>query len=136
MSTPKSQLASRIESNTAKIGILGLGYVGLPLAAAFIEAGFPVLGFDTDEQKIEHLAKGRNYLKHLGQEMTERMRDSGRFVATSDFSRLGEADAVLLCVPTPLGEHQEPDLTYVEVSTRQAAATLRRGQLIVAWTSV
>ncbi len=121
----------RIEDRTAVVGILGLGYVGLPLAAAFVDAGFRVLGFDTDGEKVAALGRGENYLKHLGQDMTRRMKESGRMVATTDFSRLGEPDAVLLCVPTPLGEHQEPDLSFVEHSTRLTAATLRPGQLVV-----
>ena len=121
----------KIEDRSAVVGILGLGYVGLPLAAAFVDAGFPVLGFDTDPSKIEMLAKGENYLKHLGDSMTQKLQASGRFEATANFTRLGEADAVLLCVPTPLGEHNEPDLSYVEHSTKQAAATLRKGQLVV-----
>ncbi len=121
----------KIADRTAVVGILGLGYVGLPLASAFVDAGFRVLGFDTDERKIEALARGEAYLHHLGPEMPQRMKASGRFEATGDFSRLGEPDAVLLCVPTPLGEHQEPDLSYVEVSTRQVAQTLRKGQLVV-----
>ena len=120
-----------IEDRSVIVGILGLGYVGLPLAAAFLDAGFRVLGFDTDESKIAALEKGENYLKHLGQEMTRKMRDSDRFEATADFDRLGEPDAVLLCVPTPLGEHREPDLSYVEQSTEMAARTLRKGQMVV-----
>ena len=120
-----------IEDRSVVVGILGLGYVGLPLASAFLDAGFRVLGFDTDHSKIDSLEKGENYLKHLGQDMTRKMRDSDRFEATSDFDRLGEPDAVLLCVPTPLGEHREPDLSYVEQSTEMAAKTLRKGQLVV-----
>ena len=124
-------MLEKIENRSAVVGILGLGYVGLPLAAAFVDAGFPVLGFDTDERKIESLAKGENYLKHLGQEMTRKMMESSLFEATSDFDRLNEPDAILLCVPTPLGEHNEPDLSYVENSTRDVAKRLRPGQLVV-----
>ena len=124
-------LLKQIESRRAVVGVLGLGYVGLPLASAFVEAGFRVLGFDTDPQKIEWLARGEQYLQHLGSAMTTRMRESGRFEATSDFSRLGEADAILICVPTPLGEFKEPDLSYIERSGEAIAKTLRRGQMIV-----
>jgi len=120
-----------IEDRSVRVGILGLGYVGLPLASAFLDAGFPVLGFDTDASKIDSLARGENYLRHLGQEMTQRMRDSDAFEATTDFDRLGEPDAVLLCVPTPLGDHREPDLSFVEQSTEMVAKTLRKGQLVV-----
>jgi len=122
---------SKIEDRTAVVGILGLGYVGLPLASAFVDAGFPVLGFDTDPAKVEAIARGESYLRHLGVDFVARMNATGRFHATDDFARLGEPDAVLICVPTPLGKHQEPDLSYVEGSTRQVAATLRRGQLVV-----
>src|SRR5829696_4932465 len=101
-------LQSKIESASAVVGVIGLGYVGLPLAAAFHRAGFPVLGFDVDPQKIELLRRGENYLKHLGPSLVADMRKAGRFDATADFSRLAEADAILSCVPTPLGRHLEP----------------------------
>ncbi len=120
-----------IEERSAVVGVLGLGYVGLPLAAAFVEAGFRVLGFDTDPSKIESLDRGKNYLHHLGDELTQRMKASGRFEATCDADRLGEPDAVLICVPTPLGRHNEPDLSYVEGSCRTLAPHLRQGQLVV-----
>src|SRR5206468_2151714 len=86
---------------------------GLPLAHALHKGGLPVLGFDIDATKIEALAAGRNYLVHLGDEMTRELAGSSRFSATGDFSRLGECDVVVVCVPTPLGHHQEPDLSYV-----------------------
>ncbi len=124
-------LQDKITSRRAVVGVLGLGYVGLPLASAFVEAGFPVLGFDTDPTKIEQLARGEQYLRHLGAAMTERMKASGRFEATTDFSRLGEADAVLICVPTPLGEFKEPDLSFIERSGEAIAKTLRKGQMVV-----
>ncbi|MBK8179147.1 MAG: nucleotide sugar dehydrogenase [Planctomycetes bacterium] len=124
-------LQQKIESRRAVVGVVGLGYVGLPLAAAFVDAGFPVLGFDTDPTKIEQLARGEQYLHHLGEDMTRRMRDSRRFEATGEFGRLGEADAILICVPTPLGEFKEPDLSFIERSGEAIAKTLRRDQLVV-----
>jgi len=124
-------LIQHIESRRAVVGVLGLGYVGLPLASAFVEAGFRVLGFDTDPAKIERLARGEQYLQHLGASMTARMRDSGRFEASADLGRLGEADAILICVPTPLGESKEPDLSFIALSGEAIAKTLRKGQLIV-----
>lgn len=130
-SSAADQLRERLESRTAVIGIVGLGYVGLPLAKAVHDAGYGVLGYDVDEQKVKLLKKGENYLKHLGAEMTETLSKSNRFDATTDSSRLGEADVVVLCVPTPLGEHREPDLSFVLDSTRMVAQTLRRGQLVV-----
>lgn len=113
------------------MGIIGLGYVGLPLAHAFWRAGFSVIGFDVDNKKIESLDKGKNYLKHLGHEMIAEMNATNRFTATSDFSRLGEPDAILVCVPTPLGKHLEPDLSFVEQTAIDIAKTLRKGQLVV-----
>jgi len=125
------QLATKIENKTAIIGTIGLGYVGLPLCAAFEKAGFQVLGFDVDPEKIRLLGAGQNYLKHLGAQFVAEIHESGRFEATNDFSRLAEADAILVCVPTPLGEHLEPDLSFVESSADYIADTLRPGQLVV-----
>jgi UDP-N-acetyl-D-glucosamine dehydrogenase len=125
------QLASKIESTRAVVGVIGLGYVGLPLLAAFHRAGFPVIGFDVDRAKIDDLHAGRSYLKHLGQQLIEGFAGSDRFDATSDFARLGECDAILSCVPTPLGSHLEPDLSYVQRTSDDIAKTLRPGQLIV-----
>ncbi len=130
MTMHQQQLAKKIENRTAVVGILGLGYVGLPLARAFFQAGLPVLGFDVDPAKIEALDRGENYLKHLGDDFVRAMADSDLFTATSDFDRLGEADALLACVPTPLGKHMEPDLSYVEITTDAMAKTLRPGQLV------
>jgi UDP-N-acetyl-D-glucosamine dehydrogenase len=125
------ELASKIESTRAVVGVIGLGYVGLPLLAAFHRAGFPVIGFDVDRAKIDDLHAGRSYLKHLGQQLIEGFAGSDRFDATSDFARLGECDAILSCVPTPLGSHLEPDLSYVQRTSDDIAKTLRPGQLIV-----
>jgi UDP-N-acetyl-D-glucosamine dehydrogenase len=124
-------LLSKIESNQAVVGIIGLGYVGLPLLHAFHRAGFPVVGFDVDARKIDALKRGENYLKHLGEGMVKDMLTGGRFDATADFSRLQECDAIISCVPTPLGKHLEPDLSYVEQTADDIAKTLRKGQLIV-----
>jgi len=123
-------LKEKIETNTALVGVIGLGYVGLPLAHAMHQGGLPVLGFDVDQSKIDKLATGENYLKHLGAEMTTTLSGSDRFTATNDFSRLGECDAVIVAVPTPLGKHHEPDLSYVLGSARDIGRSLRPGQLI------
>src|SRR3954469_7644660 len=98
-------LQAKVENNQAVVGVIGLGYVGLPLLAAFHRAGFPVLGFDVDQRKIDALHKGENYLKHLGKTLVSDMQRSGadRFDATADMSRLAECDAIISCVPTPLG---------------------------------
>src|SRR5215211_4585647 len=124
-------LKKKIETRSAVIGVIGLGYVGLPLMHAFHRAGFPVVGFDVDAKKIEALKRGENYLKHLGESMVKEMLTGGRFDATADFSRLRGCDAVISCVPTPLGKHLEPDLSYVEQTADYIAKTLRPGQLVV-----
>jgi len=123
-------LKKKIHDKTAKVGVIGLGYVGLPLARAFHEAGFSVMGFDVDPVKCQMLNAGQNYLKHLGEDYIQCLTGSKRFEPTTDFSRLGEADALLICVPTPLGKHFEPDLSYVLDTTTAIARTLRPGQLI------
>jgi UDP-N-acetyl-D-glucosamine dehydrogenase len=125
-----AELAAHIQNRTARVGIIGLGYVGLPLARAFATAGLPVLGFDIDTQKVDRLNRGESYIGQIPNASIQAMR-ANRFKATADFDRLAEADAILICVPTPLTESREPDLTYVVNSTRAIAATLRRGQLIV-----
>ena len=124
-------LSQKIDDGSAKIGVLALGYVGLPLMRSFFDAGFNVIGFDVDPEKIRMLKAGQNYLKHLGEDFVSKMSASDRFEATDDLSRLGEADAVMVCVPTPLGTHQEPDLSFVERSADDIAKTLRPGQMIV-----
>jgi len=123
-------LQQKIQDQSAVVGVVGMGYVGLPLARAFVDAGFPVLGFDVDPRKVAALNGGKNYLKHLGEDLVSAMVESKRFEATDDFDRLGEADAIIVCVPTPLGDHLEPDLSYVEKTAESIAKTLRPGQLI------
>ncbi len=119
-----------VEAGTCRVGIIGLGYVGLPLARAFVGAGFPVVGFDTDPAKVARLEAGRSYIGHIGDDAVAAMRASG-FEATARFDRLGEVDAVIICVPTPLTEAREPDLGYVVASARAIAERLRPGQLVV-----
>jgi UDP-N-acetyl-D-glucosamine dehydrogenase len=126
-----SSLRDKIAKRTAVVGVIGLGYVGLPLARVFLDAGFRVVGFDIDPAKIAALSRGESYLKHLGKRFAGEMQETGRFEATADFSRLGDADAVLICVPTPLGRGTDPDLSYVERTSRDVARTLRAGQLVV-----
>ena len=124
-------IREKIESKSAVVGVIGLGYVGLPLMHAFHNAGFPVLGFDIDPAKIQALQRGENYLKHLGVNLVADMLVAGRFDVTADFARLAEADAIIICVPTPLGSHLEPDLSYVERTADDIAKTLRPEQLVV-----
>ena len=124
-------LQSKIDNSSAVIGVIGLGYVGLPLLRAFHMAGYPVIGFDVDDRKIHMLKKGENYLKHLGADFIQAMSASPKFDATTDMNRMGEADVLISCVPTPLGVHMEPDLAFVEQTADDIAKTLRPGQLIV-----
>ena len=124
-------LRTKIENKKAVVGVIGLGYVGLPLAREFTRGGAKVLGFDVDPAKVEALSEGRSYIGHIPSAAVQEMVDSGKFEATADFSRLAEADCLLICVPTPLTEMREPDLTYVESTARTLAEHLRRGQLVV-----
>jgi UDP-N-acetyl-D-glucosamine dehydrogenase len=126
-----SDLLTSIEQKTYTVGIVGLGYVGLPLMWTFHENGLPVIGFDIDQAKIDHLRSGTPYIKHLGKEMMQSLAASDHCDATTDFSRLSEADAVLLCVPTPLNQYREPDMSYVISTTETVAHHLREGQLVI-----
>ena len=125
-----SSLLSKIESGTVRVGIIGLGYVGLPLARAFAERGIAVLGFDVDPVKVAKLEEGQSYIGHIPDSTIRRIREQ-RFEATTSFERLDEPDVIIVCVPTPLTEAREPDLTYIVNSTRAIAERLRPGQLIV-----
>ena len=111
-----------------KVGIIGLGYVGLPLALRFAEAGHRVLGFDTDPAKVERLNRGHSYIRHIPVAKIQQHVQSKHFAATGDFSRLAEMDAVLICVPTPLDERREPDLSYVSQTVEAIRPHLQRGQ--------
>lgn len=126
-----SDWLERAERHELLVGILGLGYVGLPLGLAFCEAGFRVLGFDVDDGKVSTLNQGRSYIEHLETERVGGVVEKGLFEATADFDRLSEPDALLICVPTPLDEHRQPNLTYVEKTATEIAARLRPGQLVI-----
>jgi len=131
MNEHKTELLGKISSRTATVGIIGLGYVGLPLALVFEEAGFPVLGFDVDAKKPEALHRGESYIKHIGPERVAAAFARGRMAATTDFARLAECEAILVCVPTPLGKHREPDISYIQKTAQAIAAVARPGQLVV-----
>ena len=120
-----------IEDRTAKVGVIGLGYVGLPLAIHFGKSGFSVVGFDLDSVKIEKLLKGESYIKHVSIDPVTEMIEAGSFDVTSDFDRLKDVDCILICVPTPLTDKMEPDLTYLVETTETIARHFRAGQLIV-----
>ncbi len=125
------QLRERIELRTARVCIVGLGYVGLPLAETFAWAGYPVLGFDIDEDKVAKLNRGESYIGHICAERVHELRGSGRFEATTDPARFAQADAVILCVPTPLTKAREPDLSFIRKTGQSLRPYLRRGQLVV-----
>jgi len=126
-----TQLANRIRDRKATVGIVGLGYVGLPLVRTFVEAGFPCLGFDVDPKKVERLQAGESYIGHLSAEWIASAVHSKRFEPTADMRRLSEPDAIIICVPTPLTDARDPDLSYVVGTAEQIAAALRPGQLVV-----
>lgn len=128
-STHHTQLLDRIERREALIGIIGLGYVGLPLALRFTQCGLKVLGFDVDPTKIDKLAAGQSYINYLPATQIAAATASG-FSATTDFGRLDEPDALIICVPTPLDRHREPDLSYVLNTAKAIAARLRPGQIV------
>ena len=125
----KNQLVSKCKDKSAIIGILGLGYVGLPLVIRYSEVGFKVIGFDIDSQKIEKLANNQSYIEHIAPKKIAEARNKG-FEATTDFSRVSEVDALILCVPTPLSKYREPDLSFVINTTDMVAPYLRKGQVL------
>lgn len=127
--TLNSTFLERIASREICVGVIGMGYVGLPLAIEFCNAGFAVRGFDVDGEKVEMLAAGKSYIKHIDAARIQGC--DGKFEATADFRRLVEADCIIICVPTPLNKYREPDLSYVLDTTRMIARHLQRGQLIV-----
>lgn len=124
-------LETKLCEKTALVGVIGLGYVGLPLLQTFIAAGFRTLGFDVDEAKVRSLQAGQSYIKPIASEWIEDWLKNGKFEATSDMNRLGEADILLICVPTPLNKSRDPDLVYVEATARAIAERLRPGQLVI-----
>ncbi len=124
-------LISKIEQKEALIGIIGLGYVGLPLVLRFCEVGYKVLGFDVDSGKISTLNQGQSYIQTIPSAQISTLVRNGQFHSTDDFSRLSDPDCILICVPTPLTEKKEPDLQYIEKTTESIRDHLRKGQLIV-----
>jgi UDP-N-acetyl-D-glucosamine dehydrogenase len=131
MADPIDSLLQAIRTRSARVGVIGLGYVGLPLVLLFEEAGFRVVGFDVDAEKTAKLTNGESYIRHIGVDRVQRAFRGQRAEATTDFERLGECDALIVCVPTPLGRHREPDLKYIRMTAEAIARVLRRGQVIV-----
>ncbi len=124
-------LQTKIKDRSAAVGVIGLGYVGLPLAIQFVKAGFKTYGFDVDPEKVKYLEAGKSYIKHISLEDVKMLSSNGGFHATTDFSLLKKIDCIIICVPTPLSHHREPDLSYVLNTTETIAKYLRKGQLVV-----
>jgi UDP-N-acetyl-D-glucosamine dehydrogenase len=125
------ELLKKIESKQAKLGVIGLGYVGLPLAVEFARAGFPVIGYDVDEKRVGELMAGKSYIPDVPSAHLAEVVKNGAFVATTDPKRLAEADIIDICVPTPLRKTKDPDMTYVVQAVEATAAVIRKGQLII-----
>ncbi|MGL4438419.1 MAG: nucleotide sugar dehydrogenase [Bosea sp. (in: a-proteobacteria)] len=134
MTTPGGAITDfldRIRDRKIVIGIIGMGYVGIPLALAALRQGFSVIGFDIDEGRVHQLNSGQSAIKHIPMDLIVEGVKNGRFIATTDLKRMHEPDALLIAVPTPLNKHREPDMTYVVKTTEAIAASLRKGQLVV-----
>ena len=124
-------LRARYAAADITVGVIGLGYVGLPLVKALAGCGITVVGFDVDEKKVEAINAGKSYIRHIPSSVVEALVAGGRFAATADFGRLPEADAILICVPTPLTQHREPDLSFVVATAEVIARHIRSGQLVI-----
>jgi UDP-N-acetyl-D-glucosamine dehydrogenase len=129
--TTEAQWESAVERRTARVGIMGMGYVGLPLMRTFCSAGFTCLGFDIDQSKVDKLNAGKSYIKHIPSSLIKDVVANRRFRASSDPASLRQCDALLICVPTPLSKTRDPDMTYVENTAHLIADHLQRGQLVV-----
>ena len=129
-------LVRRIERKSIIVGIIGLGYVGLPLARAFLTAGLTVVGFDIDKEKVEKTNRGESYIRHISSDLVnkyvqkKKLREK-KLRATCDFSELRSVDSIIICVPTPIGDHCEPDLQYIRSRVAEIARHLKEGQIIV-----
>ena len=127
----KAELLQKIHNREAVVGVVGLGYVGLPLLLCFAEKGFGVVGLDVDRKKVDSLMQGRSYIKHIPAERIQKAQKTGRMEATADYSGARKCDAILICVPTPLNKNREPDLSFIVSTCEAIVPHLRRGQVIV-----
>ena len=127
----KHQLLEKIASRSLQIGVIGLGYVGLPLAITFAEAGFYVTGIDVDQQKVDQANSGESYIPDVDSEKLQQLLNGKKLTFTTDFTVLENIDAVSICVPTPLRKTRDPDISYIIAATQQIRAHLHPGQLIV-----
>ena len=131
MSDVKKQLLDKIANKTAVVGIVGLGYVGLPLATEFAKSGYKTIGFDVQDKKVNSVNAGHNYIGDIVDDVFKEVVESGKLSATSDFSFIKDVDAVAICVPTPLDKYQQPDISYVKGSTESVAKYLHAGMVVV-----
>ena len=127
----KDNLLRKIERGEAVVGVIGLGYVGLPLLYGFVDQGFTAIGFDIDSSKVDHLNRGESYIHHIPSERVAEGRATGRVHSTTDFSELTKCDAVLIAVPTPLGPNREPDMSYIEATCETISGNMRKGQIFI-----
>lgn len=131
MNTTAVNLENKIKNKKSIIGVIGMGYVGLPLVKTFLNKGFGVVGFDIDEKKVLMLNKGKSYIKHVTAEELKGFLNKKKFQATVDFTALGKVDVIIICVPTPLDAHNNPDLSFVLKTTETISKNLRKGQLVI-----
>ncbi|MDF2633002.1 MAG: UDP-N-acetyl-D-glucosamine dehydrogenase, partial [Caproiciproducens sp.] len=131
MSNVKTELLNKIQDKSAVVGIVGLGYVGLPLAVEFAKAGYKTIGFDVQPQKVDSVNAGHNYIGDIVGDTLKNVVESGKLSATSDFSFIKDVDAVAIAVPTPLDKYQQPDISYVKGSTESVAKYMHKGMVIV-----
>jgi UDP-N-acetyl-D-glucosamine dehydrogenase len=131
MAEKKMSLVERLQKKQARIGIIGLGYVGLPLVMLFLKKGFSVLGFDVDERKVSLLNQGKSYIKHIKEEELNVFIKNRSFLATEDFKALGDVDVIIICVPTPLDSHKNPDLSFVISTVETISEHLKEGHLVI-----
>ncbi len=124
-------LLQKIKDHEARIGVVGLGYVGLPLVLEFVNERFQTVGFDIDEAKVNKLNRGESYIKHISSEKIQETLDKNLFRATANFSELKDVDCILVCVPTPLNKHREPDISYIQKTSETISKYLQKGQLVV-----
>src|SRR5512140_259362 len=129
--TAKEILVKKLQDKTARIGILGMGYVGMPLAVVFAQAGFNVLGIDPDKRKVESFAKGVSYIQDVPSETLVELKKSGKLSMTADFAALKDMDAVSICVPTPLGKFGDPDMSFILSAAEQLTKYVHKGMVIV-----
>ena len=131
MKTLIGELSNKIQTRNAKIGIIGMGYVGIPLGLEFVKAGFTVIGFDKDKKRVDDINNGKQIMKHISSKLMSRFIENEKGSATNDFTKIQNTDCLIICVPTPLDEHEQPDMSYVESATNEISTNLSKGQLII-----